>query len=120
MATRTIIQSNGMGAPQPIEALIDMLKTHTLCPSFERISNFIGDCQRADGNGPLYPEHPDTVQFFGNFWDYSHVFCVRTDDPELIATLTPLIRANQATQAYQDAKAQEAEHRAYWTRRSEA
>lgn len=44
--------------------------------------------------------------FTGNFWRKSSVFQIYTDDPELVAKLTAAILANQASEAYQAARAQ--------------
>ena len=47
------------------------------------------------GNGsPIYPEHPDSVQYCGNFLSYSFGFSLATDEPELIKRLDAAIAAN--------------------------
>lgn len=112
----TVINSNGSGAALPIDTLFERLASNTLDPDFERFGNFVS---KAHGSveagydhsvtpprllyrdtGPIYPDHPNALSFFGNFFDYSHVFNITTDDPELIERLTAAIRANQATPAY--------------------
>jgi hypothetical protein len=103
--------------PDSIETLLERLASHALDPRFEEFGNFILPARRARhlGNdqyqdlGPVYPEAPDAVRFWGNFLELSAVFEVDTDEPELIDRLTSAIRANQATPAYVAAKrAQEA------------
>lgn len=118
----TIIESNGSKwageAPDPIERLLARLEAETLDPMFEEYGNFVSPARKAHHErsertgwkdvytdaGPIYPEHPNAVHFWGNFQTYSHVFSIYTDDPALIERLTAAIRANQATPAYLDAK----------------
>ncbi len=122
MSYLTHIDSNGskfMGdAPDTIEQLLARMQAETLDPVFEEYGNFVSparkahrECSEATGwkdvytdAGPIYPEHPDAMHFWGNFRTYSHVFSIYTDDPALIERLTAAIRANQATPAYQAAK----------------
>ena len=94
----TNIISNGGGNPESIEALLARLKSNTLDPTFEEYGNFV-----ETENG--------ITSFFGNFFDYSHVFQIETDDAELSGRLTQAIRANQATQAYRIAQAAVAERK---------
>ncbi len=81
----TTITSNGSKwageAPDTIETLMEVLQRNTL--------------QRWTGN-PVRKIAPDTVRFFGNFHEVSHVFNVTTDDPAIIAPLVRLIRENRA------------------------
>lgn len=72
------------------------LASNTLDPIFEAHGNFIYASE----------DEPLMTSFFGNFWDVSAVFCVDTDDADLAAELTALVRANQATPAYLAAKAE--------------
>lgn len=95
---QTKIISNGGGSAEPIEALFATLATEALDPRFERYGNFIREY--VDNAGPFR----GAVQFWGNFYNRSHVFQVYTSDPELIARLTVAIRANQATAAYAQAR----------------
>ncbi|EHK77705.1 hypothetical protein SM0020_12295 [Sinorhizobium meliloti CCNWSX0020] len=91
----TIIRSNGGGLAQPIEALFDRLLTHTLDRTFEAYGNFIMRDEWVEtqhGKG--------AASFFGNFYDYSHVFNIITDDAELIERLTAAIEANKAKSSY--------------------
>ena len=118
----THIESNGSKwggeAPDPIERLLERLQTETLDPMFEEYGNFVHPARKAHREcsertgwkdvytdaGPIYPDHPNAVRFWGNFLTYSHVFSIDTDDPALIEKLTAAIRANQATPIYLAAK----------------
>jgi hypothetical protein len=75
--------------PAGIDELLDVLSTEPLCRSFEDCGNFVID--KGDG----------VTRFWGNFHTVSHVFCVDTSDPVLVARLTAAVRANQQTAAYQ-------------------
>lgn len=83
----TTIHSNGGGLAQPIEKLFQMLEDYTLDRTFEMYGNFI---EVADGKAHL----------FGNFFDYSHVFRIDTDEQELITQLQAAIGANKAKPDY--------------------
>ncbi len=72
--------------PRSLEDLLKVLAVYALDPVFARYGNFIVD----EGEG--------WVSFFGNFTGVSHVFNIRTDEPEVIARLTRAIRENQARQ----------------------
>lgn len=73
------------------------LVENVLDPSFEEYGNFI------------MAANPGVTRFWGNFYDWSAVFQVDTDDPALVAEMTALVRANQATPAYAAAKAERKE-----------
>lgn len=91
----TIIHSNGGGQTLPIEALFDRLLTDTLDRKFEAYGGFIesgADIERIYGKG--------YVCFFGNFFTYSHVFRIATNDAELIRELTAAIEINQTKTSY--------------------
>lgn len=96
----TFITSNGAGLKQPIEALFARLASHTLDPIWEEYGNF------SEKDDPAID--PGFTRFFGNFYDYSHVFQIDSNDPDVVARLTAAIRANQATPAYAKAKAERA------------
>lgn len=89
----TEITSNGSKwagqAPDPVSVLIEVLAREPLDRTFEKYGNFAIN----EGNG--------IVRFFGNFLTVSHVFNIRTDDPELVATLIAAIKANKRMPAYQ-------------------
>lgn len=92
----TTITSNGSKwhgeAPDSIDKLLEVLKENTLDPRFSEYGNFI----MAEGQ---------TVRFFGNFLNLSHVFNIRTDDPVVIAKLTRAIRENLRRDNYRSALA---------------
>lgn len=117
-----IVKSNGskwQGEPlDAISDLINVLRSTPLDPKFEEFGNFI---MPAHGNkwsgqrneageriavstGPLHPEAPGALSFWGNFSLISHVFNVTTDEPDLIDRLTKAIRQNQATPHYVELK----------------
>ncbi len=56
-----------------------------------------GTLQRVTSDGdPLYPDHPNTVSYLGNFLQHSFGFRLDTDDPALISRLDAAIAHNQA------------------------
>ena len=91
------IYSNGSHcsgeALDTIDQLCTVLTTNTLDPMFERYGNFI-------------TAEDDHIHFFGNFFDISHVFRLDCDDSDVVYKLETLIRANQKTPAYLNAKLQ--------------
>lgn len=84
-----------------IEDLMAALARETLDPTFEEFGNFV-----LESEPPAIPA--GYVRFWGNFYTLSYVFSVDTDDLALIKRLTDAIRANQATPAYAQAKAERA------------
>ena len=50
---------------------------------------------KADGGNFVKEQSDGSTRYFGNFIDVSHVFSIVTDDSEIVASLTPAIRANQ-------------------------
>jgi hypothetical protein len=93
------IVSNGskwMGeAPDSIERLVEVLGKEPLNPIFEGYGNFIVEEDRS----------PMRVRFSGNFARLSHVFDIRTDEPDVIAVLTKAVRENQASPEYRRIRA---------------
>jgi hypothetical protein len=106
-----------------VSELLRMLAAHPLDPTFEEYGNFIAvdPCQGVrnpkhcgwggdtDGepqwiDGPRLYACDGVHSYFGNFYTYSHGFNIDTNDPETIAQLNAAIRANQATEAYAQAK----------------
>lgn len=89
------------------EVLIDRLKKalteYILSPSFESYGNFVIHFSDAKNGRPR-------VSFFGNFYNFSLVFRIDINDQDLITELTRLIRANQSTQAYIEAKKEYEKH----------
>ena len=112
------IQSNGSrgasSAPASIDELVQVLEKSPLDANFEQYGNFIMPAQNSEysgrknseGNpevintGPMFPEAPDALVFWGNFLEVSHVFNIATDEENVIERLTTAIRANQASPAY--------------------
>jgi hypothetical protein len=92
------------GSPFPGERrgvvadLVATLSAEPLDSTFENYGNFITADPVGLDDKPLYPA--GFVNFWGNFVNVSHVFNIVTNEPEVIAELTRLIRANQATPAY--------------------
>jgi hypothetical protein len=83
----TIVEHNGSKfygeAPDPIEALLDVLAREPLRRTFENYGNF------------AMPERDGYVRFWGNFFAVSHCFSIYTNDPDVIDRLTKAIRENQ-------------------------
>lgn len=109
----TLINANGSkwagDEPDEIEVLLKRLASEPLDPTFEAYGNFItknpqGCVYVGRGQyfetGRLYPEHPGTCSFFGNFLNVSAVFDIHTNDEALIAKLEQAIRANQRRADY--------------------
>ncbi len=73
-----------------LQYLCDRLASEPLDRTFECYGNFV-----------IAPEDGETLtRFFGNFFTYSHVFSIDTDDPQVIERLTALIRSNQQRADY--------------------
>lgn len=89
--------------PGTMEDLKEALVKYTLDPRFEEHGNFIN-------NNPhwLKPElqekYNNCTVIFGNFFNYSHVFNIITDDEKLISDITELVEINKSTELYKQAK----------------
>jgi hypothetical protein len=110
--------------PDDIEKLLECLHEHTLDPDFEKYGNFItaNPCRAAHNpkwtgfdnkepqwiDGDRLFETEGVVQFWGNFFDVSHCFCIYTNDKDTIYLLTDAIRHNQSLHDYLIAKCQRA------------
>ena len=94
----TKIISNGSKfageALDTLDQLKERLRTETLDPMFEDYGCFAINV----------PSRPGFVQFWGNFLNLSAVFDVITDDADLCAELSSLIKNNMATVAYKEAR----------------
>lgn len=102
-ATPVLVISNGSGHVYELEALFTALAEHTLAPRFRDYGNF-----RLEGE-----QRADVVEFFGNFYDVSHVFWVRClASSATERRLTAAIEANIATPAYAAACAEDDKHQA--------
>lgn len=93
---QTIITSNGSKwageIPDDLPKLLETLSDYPLDRTFEEYGNFVYDVDEIRG--------PGFIRFWGNFFSYSHVFSIDTDDPEVIKTLTTAIRKNQQRPDY--------------------
>lgn len=88
-----------------VPVLLQNLSQYTLDTVFEQYGNFVTpEIERETLDGlSRYPNN--SVHFWGNFFDFSGVFRVVTNHPEVIAALTAAIRSNQQTEAYRAARA---------------
>lgn len=93
MKYKTKILSNGSKwagqKPDPLNILFEVLKSHSLDPRFEIINGGY-ESKVTCRNSPT-----NSINFFGNFCDISHVFSVITNDPELIKKLGTAINNNR-------------------------
>jgi hypothetical protein len=103
----THIVSNGNKwagqSPDGILELLDALQKYTLDRRFEALGCFYTPVAKLcdqQGNHSHLTEYEGLAHFFGNFFDYSHVFSVYTDDPELIRTLLDAIEINRQKHEY--------------------
>jgi hypothetical protein len=92
-----IISNGSKFAGEPLDSL-DLLKerlrTEPLDPMFEDYGCFAYAAEGKRGH----------THFWGNFYLLSAVFDIITDDPDLCAELTALIKTNMDTVAYKDAR----------------
>lgn len=89
--TPVLVVSNGSGQVLDLDALFEALAAHTLDPKFRRYGNLRLEDER----------RPGVMQFWGNFWDISHVFSVFcVAGCETARRLDAAIEANLATPAY--------------------
>lgn len=89
--------------PITLESLIEDLQTYALDPVFEKYGNFITEYnpkQWTDDNS----KYKGYKHIFGNFFSYSNVFRILTNDEQVIDRLTVLIRQNQTMSNYHAAK----------------
>lgn len=104
------IRSNGSKwageQPDSIEMLLNVLESYTLDPCFEDFGNFATEFKPTKGWNEKNEQYKGCTSFFGNFSTLSHVFNIITNDNELIQKLTEVIRANQQTEAYKEARAE--------------
>ncbi|MFF3443574.1 hypothetical protein [Streptosporangium sp. NPDC002721] len=81
--------------------------------------------RRLEGGNVLHPDgeyfgttrrilDDEAVRFMGNFWDYSHAFCITTSDPKLIARLDDAIAKQRASEAYIAAREENRVFHASW------
>lgn len=84
-------------APDPVEKLIERLKTEVLDPTFEKYGNFVMDAE-GEANKKL-----GILHVWGNFYTVSGVFSLMGTLEEL-SEIIALIRENQTTAAYKKAR----------------
>lgn len=87
-----------------IEEFISKLEKYHLDPVFEEYGNFIVKNPKFPMNKELTEHYKGWFHFFGNFYDYSNAFSIYTDDVKLANRLRRLIRKNQKSEAYIEAK----------------
>lgn len=87
-----------------IDDFSEKLKKYTLDPIFEKYGNFIH-------KNPKFSKNPEMTEYyngwwclFGNFFDYSNAFSIYTNDEKLAVKLRDLIRKNQKSEKYIQAK----------------
>jgi hypothetical protein len=103
----TVIAFNGSKwagqEPDTIERLLEVLREHTLDPTFDKYGGF---CVRVGGElAEHYGVNPERAMHFGgNFYDVSHAFGIYTDDKATIGLLVEAIRQNMSTDAYAAAR----------------
>lgn len=101
--TPVLVVSNGSGTVHDLDALFEALASHPLDPKFRRYGNFRLEDER----------RPGIVQFWGNFWDVSHVFSVHCIAGGSTAQrLNAAIEANIATQVYASAFVEDDQYQA--------
>jgi hypothetical protein len=103
---KTTIHSNGSKwngqEPDSIDFLInERLNKYTI---EERFFSFYEETTKEKGKTKVnfcpITEKETHVNFFGNFEEYSHVFRIDTDDPEIIKKLTQAIKNNKGWLKY--------------------
>ncbi len=82
-----------------IESLFKMLVTYTLEPDFERYGGFIDVNPQLVRGG-----YGDYTHIHGNFFDYSFVFNIETQDSDLVERFRDAIQVNMMTDKYIKAK----------------
>jgi len=95
-----------------IPELADMLRNYALQP--DGFSHYSKDpCHGVEDparrghyiDGPRMYRVDGVYHFSGNFYEYSHAFCIHTNHAETIALLVSLFDANVTSEAYKKAKA---------------
>lgn len=80
-----------------ISHLLETLANHPLDRSFQNYGNF---CYALDGPDGFEDEQARLAArgmfcFFGNFFDLSNVFCIHSDEPDVIRTISVAIFLNK-------------------------
>lgn len=90
--------------PEEVERIVANCEQYTLDPTFEAYGNFADI--RPEWVGEAAKKYAGCVNFWGNFYDFSGVFNIITNNAAVISRLTEAIRRNQATAEYAAAKAE--------------
>lgn len=86
-----------------VNELLALIRAEPLDPIYDPFMLLSHQLRTFDGS-PIYPAHPGTVRFWGNFLNLSHAFSFDTDDPDLIGRTVEALRANIAMHQYRLAK----------------
>ena len=91
--------------PDPVDKLIEVLVKYPLDRTFELYGNFyinssIDWVVDPKTGRKYYDDFPNAVRFFGNFFNFSHVFDIVTDESDIITKLLAAIRTNQMREDY--------------------
>ena len=105
---KTLILSNGSKwagqEPDSIETLLGVLEKEPLDKTFEDYGNFFGRVHLEDFkkglNNKFASKWEDSMHFWGNFKNYSHVFSIYTFDQEIIVKLINAIEDNKQREDY--------------------
>lgn len=84
-----------------INEILQLLSVEPLNPRFEDFGGFASNISLQFRDLPV-----GTIRFFGNFLNYSHVFCVDTNDVLIMGQLFDAIRANMQRADYKAARAE--------------
>ena len=87
-----------------IDDFIEKLQKYTLDPQFEQYGNFIKKNPKFPRNPEITEKYKGWYSLFGNFFDYSNAFSILTDDEKLAKKLRRLIRKNQKSEKYVNAR----------------
>lgn len=99
----TIILSNGHYRTDDIEAglekLLELLAYQPLNRAFEKFGGFIEHDARGL-RGQWLEGVENAVNFFGGFLNRSHIFCIVTNEPDMVKRLTDAISTNRQRPDY--------------------
>ena len=87
-----------------IGEFVEKLKKYTLDPCFEQNGNFMKKNPKFPKNPEMTKKYKGWYSLFGNFFDYSNAFSIMTNDEKLAKKLRRLIRKNQRSEKYVNAK----------------
>lgn len=87
-----------------IDDFIEKLQKYTLDPQFEQYGNFIRKNPKFPKNPEMTEKYKGWYSLFGNFYDYSNAFSILINDEKLVKKLRRLIRKNQRSEKYVNAR----------------